>query len=334
MEAQDRLISRLDSQYFPPRGARLVVAVSGGVDSVVLLHILILLAATGWNWDLVVAHFNHQLRKSAKADAKFVAGLAKGLGLKFVLGSADVAKLAKARKLTIEEAGRVARYGWLNQLMKRHRAAVVVTAHTADDQVETVVMNWVRGGLIRALAGMRVREGNIWRPFLPIPKTELLKFAKHYHLQFKEDKSNQKLIYTRNLVRHRILPMLTQINPGVYEVFLRNAASFSAVEDWLDKQMQDIYKRVSLPSRKNEVFFDDKKFRRLDKFPQKELLLLAIRKLKGDSQDIKNIHLDEILKVLSSPRGAVWAQLPGKLFVYRGYGKISFSRYPPKFVSK
>ena len=333
MELKDKLISELDSQYFPPHGATLVVAVSGGVDSMVLLHTLLLLADQ-WDWELIVAHFNHNLRRSADRDAKFVADLAQGFDLKFVSGSADIKQVAVDKKLTIEEAGRKARYRWLQKVAKKYKAEVITAAHTADDQAETVVMNWLRGGLVRAFSGMRVREENIWRPFLKINKIKLIEFAKQYHVQFREDKSNQDVVYTRNLIRHKLLPILTQINPGFSGVLSRNAESWANLEDWLDQQSVNIYKKVSKPSSTGEVVFSEKKFRELNPFWQNELLLSAVQQIKGDRQDWAKAHLDEARAVIASCQKTSWKQLPGKLFLSRGYGKISVSRYRPKFTNK
>jgi len=333
MELKDKLILQLDNRYFPPRGATLIVAVSGGVDSAVLLYVLSLLV-TSQDWKLIVAHFNHQLRRSANQDAKFVGALVKSLGLKFVSDTVNVAKFAKSHKLTIEEAGRSARYAWLQKIAKRYRAGAIVLGHTADDQVETVVMNWLRGGLVRALAGMRIKEGNLWRPFLQIYKTELKQFAKRYRIQFREDKSNRNLIYTRNLIRHRILPILKKVNPGIEGVILRNADNFSNLESWIENQVQETYKKVSGRPKIGTVNFSAKRFKELDRFLQNELFLLAIQKLKGDRQDIKKVHLDEMQAVLHSAQSTAWKQLPAKLFVYRGYGKISVSCHRPKFVNK
>ena len=333
MEIKDKLISELNSRYFPPRGATLVVAVSGGVDSVVLLHVISLLSVS-WDWEIIVAHFNHNLRKLAIRDAKFVKELAASLGLKFVLGSADVKKVAAAKKMTIEEAGRVERYRWLQTIAKKYRAERIVTAHTADDQTETVIMNWLRGGLVRALSGMREKEGNIWRPFLRINKTELIKFVKHYHIQFREDKTNRDVMYTRNLIRHQLLPILDKINPSFRIVLSRNTESWSNLENWLDQQLNDIYKKASLKGKSGEVIFNEDKFKELNPFWQNELLLMAVQQIKGDRQDWSKAHLDEAKAVIDSARKTSWKQLPGKLFLSRGYGKISISCYQPKFIDK
>ncbi|MFA5967267.1 MAG: tRNA lysidine(34) synthetase TilS [Patescibacteria group bacterium] len=334
MEIKDKLVSELNSRYFPSKGATLVVAVSGGVDSVVLLYILLLLSVR-WDWEIIVAHFHHQLRKSADRDAKFVEKLAASLGLKFILGSADVKKIAATNNLTIEEAGRKARYEWLRNIAAKYKAQVIVTGHTADDQVETVVMQWLRGGLVRALAGMQEREeGKIWRPLLHCYKADLQKFAKHYHLQFHEDTSNKNPIYTRNLVRHQILPILKKVNPGLEKVILRNADTWAELETWLDQYAQNLYKKVIFSCRKDEIKFDETKFLGLVGFWQNELFLLAIKDLKGNRQDINKVHLGEMQAIIHSAQAKTWKQLPGKLFLSRGYGKISISCHQPKFANK
>lgn len=333
MELKDKLILQLDKQHFPSPWTTLIVAVSGGVDSVVLLHLLYLLVGQ-YDWEIIVAHFDHQLRAASSQDAKFVEGLAKSLGLKFVFGTANVIKLAKTRKLTIEEAGRWARYTWLQKMARKYRAEVIALAHTADDQAETIMMNWLRGGLARALTGMRSKENNLWRPLLSVPKTELVEFAQKYHLEFQEDSSNKNLAYTRNLIRHQILPILEKVNPGIKEVLGRNADSWAELETCLDHLTQDIYKKVANKSGADTVNFKEASFQRLDKFMQNELLLLAIQQLKGDRQDFKRAHLDEMQTILISPKPRAWKQFPGKLFLSRGYGKISVSYKRPNFTNK
>ena len=142
---------------FPPSKATLIVAVSGGVDSVVLLHLLLPLAAN-FDWELIVAHLDHKLRKESASDLKFVANLAKQLNLEFVSKKVDIKKLAGVKKKTIEEAGRDARYSFFDELSKKYKKCVIATAHTADDQLETIVMNWLRGASLREIGRASCRE--------------------------------------------------------------------------------------------------------------------------------------------------------------------------------
>ncbi|MBU1092083.1 tRNA lysidine(34) synthetase TilS [Patescibacteria group bacterium] len=331
MEIKDKLISELNRRYFPSREATLVVAVSGGVDSVGLLHILLLLA-NQYDWNIIVAHFNHQLRKTSTKDADFVRKLAKGLGLEYVFSKASVATLAKQEKLTIEEAGRKARYNFLNKIAQKNKA-VIVTGHTADDQIETVLMNWLRGGGVRALAGMHSFDSNIWRPLLAITKQQIKDFAKAYRLDYVEDVTNQQIKFKRNLIRHKIIPALRLANPSFEQVVLRNTKVMASVEDFVNQETTKLYKKLS-QSQKDVIWLDAKKLQRLPEFLRNEVILFTIKQLQGHQQDIKKIHLEEAQKIINSAQSGTWKQLPGKLFVSNRCGKIGFSRYRPKFINQ
>ncbi|HAR54875.1 TPA: tRNA lysidine(34) synthetase TilS [Patescibacteria group bacterium] len=331
MELKDKLISELNSQYFPSKGTTLVVAVSGGVDSVVLLHILLLLSAH-WDWEIIVAHFDHQLRKTSQRDAEFVQKLAKNLGLDYVSAKTNVSVLAKRERLTIEEAARKARYDFLQQVARRRRA-LIVTGHTADDQLETVVMNWLRGGGVRALAGMRDLDNNIWRPLLSITKTQIKEFVRQYQLTYREDETNQQTKFKRNLIRHKVMPTLRLVNPSLEQVLLRNAKVMASLADFVGQETARLYKKMA-KSQKDAIWLDLKKLNQLPEFLRNEVILFTIRQLQGHQQDIKKIHLDEVQKIINSAEGKAWKQLPGQLFVSNRYGKIGFSRYRPKFLNR
>ena len=331
MEILDQLISQLDSRYFPKKGANLVVAVSGGVDSVGLLHILVLLADQ-YDWKIIVAHFDHQLRKASSKDADFVKKMSEGLNLKYIFAKINVAVLAKQEKLTIEEAGRKARYNFLNKIAQKNKA-IIVTGHTADDQVETVVMNWLRGGGVRALSGMHSFDNNIWRPLLIITKQQIKDFAKEYHLRYVEDATNKQIVFRRNLIRHKVIPVLQLVNPSFEQTMLRNAGVMAGLENFINQETVKLYKQLS-QNQKDVVWLDGKKLHKLPEFLRDEIILFTIKQLQGHQQDIKKIHLEEMQKVINSTRGGVWKQLPGKLFVSNRYGKIGFSRHRPKFLKQ
>ena len=143
MELVKHIKQKLETDKKFIRGKTLVVGVSGGVDSVTLLNLLVLLSEE-YKLKLIVAHLNHGLRKAANKDAEFVKEVASSFGLEYLTIKVDIAKLAKRQKLTIEESGRVWRYVFLQQLVSvAHKGDLIVIAHTADDQVETVIMNWL-----------------------------------------------------------------------------------------------------------------------------------------------------------------------------------------------
>lgn len=323
------LIKYIKGKSLPIKVNTLLIGVSGGVDSTVLLHILLPLAGH-YDWELVVMHLNHGLRKSADKDEKFVKDLANSLGLKFISKTTDVKKVSQAKKLTIEEAGRMVRYEFFKNIAKKYPSSVIVTAHTADDQVETIIMNWLRGTLVRGLSGMRELDKNIWRPLLDVSKKDLIKFAGQYGIRYREDKSNKKFNYTRNKIRHQLLPVLLKFNPNLNKTLLRNAKLFSNLESFLDETLEQTYFKVKDKKTKDKVSLSRTAFMKLHTFMQDELLLYSIGLIKGDRQDFKQVHSQEIRKVLLNNKKESNKQLPGKLFLIKTYDKITISRNRPK----
>ncbi len=322
MDILEYINQQIMTNKFPSKKTTLIVAVSGGVDSVVLLHLLLPLAVK-FNWELIVAHLDHKLRKESGLDLKFVSSLASQLNLEFISKKVDVKKIAKQQKKTIEEAGRDARYDFFNKLSDKYKKSIIVIAHNADDQLETVVMNWLRGSALRGLTGMKTINKKIWRPLLGLEKKELIDFSKKYKLKFREDKSNKDLYYTRNKIRHILLPKLEQLNKSFKKVVLRNADVLSGLEDFVDKQVKAAVIKIKLKKSKNSVSFQVKLFLKLHKFIQSELLLYIIELIKGDRQDIKRVHLKEIYKVIDSSKPKSYKQLPSKLLLVKAYDTIT-----------
>ena len=324
MDILEHLNKQIVADKFPSCKTTLIVAVSGGVDSVVLLHLLLPLAAN-FDWELIVAHLDHKLRKESDSDLKFVANLSSQLDLEFVSKKVDIKKLANTKKKTIEEAGRDARYDFFDELSNKYKKCIIVTAHTADDQLETIVMNWVRGASLRGLTGMKIKEKKLWRPLLGIKKVDLISFAKKYKLKFREDKSNKNFYYTRNKVRHILLPKLKQLNTGFDKTILRNAGILADLENFIDQQVKSAVIKIKLKNNKNSISFQMKPFLQLHNFIQNEVLLYIIELIKGDRQDIKKIHLDEMYKVINSCKPKSYKQLPSKLLLTKAYDTITIS---------
>jgi tRNA(Ile)-lysidine synthase len=231
-----------------PTGSRrkLIVAVSGGADSVALLHLLL---EAGYR-NLIVAHFNHRLRgKASDGDAAFVEKLAAKLDLPCEIAEGDVRKLASSRKCSLETAAREARYSFLATVAKKHRIRMVVLAHHADDQVETCLFNFLRGSGIAGLSGMKPRSTRtiggigmeLLRPLLPIPKGELLGYLKERKIRFREDATNAVADASRNKLRLKVLPLIEELlGPSFKGSIVRNASLLADEEDLLSSLTQPI----------------------------------------------------------------------------------------------
>jgi tRNA(Ile)-lysidine synthase len=210
------------------RGETVVVAVSGGLDSMVLLHLLNRLARAA-SWRLVVAHFNHQLRgRASDADEAFVRRAAKQLGLPCVTDRADVRRAARARKFSVEMAARELRHAFFAQTARRNDARTVALAHHADDQVETFFLRLLRGAGGEGLAGMKPAapspadvEVRLVRPLLEFSRAMLAAYARRHRLRFREDASNACRDIPRNRVRHELIPRLRRFQPALDTTILR-----------------------------------------------------------------------------------------------------------------
>jgi tRNA(Ile)-lysidine synthase len=231
-------------QNFPP-DARYLIGVSGGRDSVALLHWLISL---GYK-KLVVCHLNHQLRgRSSDADAQFMEKLTEKYGVGLELGAANVRALAKKKKISIETAAREARYSFFAKAAKRHHCHTIFLAHHADDLVETFLLNLIRGAGLTGLAGMRDVSSRcidgidltIVRPLLSVWRRDIDKYVRECHLRFREDATNKNLATTRNRIRNRIIPYLEKIlGRNIRQNIWRTAMIAAEEEKWINEELSD-----------------------------------------------------------------------------------------------
>ncbi|HET6780847.1 MAG TPA: tRNA lysidine(34) synthetase TilS, partial [bacterium] len=204
-------------------GDTVIVAVSGGADSTALLHLLASLRDQ-WNLTLVVAHLDHRLRVDSADDARFVLRMAAELGVAPVTDVADVRGLARRRKRSIEEAGREARYEFLERVAREHGARRIATAHTQDDQIETVLMRILRGDPWDAQGGIPIvrplNAAQVIRPLLMGAREEVRRYLAGRSIEWREDPSNRDVRFDRNWIRLRVLPDLERLTPGVRELLL------------------------------------------------------------------------------------------------------------------
>ena len=207
-------------------GAPVIVGLSGGADSVALLHIL-----TRLGYPCVAAHCNFHLRNDeSDADADFAQQTAEALGLPFRRIDFDTADYAHQNGVSTEMAARTLRYEWFDTLRRELGAEAIAVAHHRDDNVETVLLNLIRGTGLSGLCGMRPRNGHIVRPLLSVDRHQIVRWLADRHIPFRTDSSNASDVYRRNFVRLRLLPLMEQLNPSVRDAILRMAGHLTDVE--------------------------------------------------------------------------------------------------------
>lgn len=205
-----------------PRNSIIVMAFSGGPDSVFLLHKLLEIRKTH-PFNIILAHFNHKLRgKDSDEDEKFSKETAKKFKIPFESASSDIKEVAKRNSLNLEEAARKKRYEFLEKVRKKYKADLILTAHHLDDNIETFFINFLRGAGIKGFKSMQIRNKNLLRPLLYITKEEILKFLKQKKVSYRIDSTNKDTKFTRNNIRLNIIPALLKIQPELHSVFLRN----------------------------------------------------------------------------------------------------------------
>ena len=240
MSLADRVAASVERQALIPREGRVVAAVSGGGDSVALLHLLAELAERSLLTLAGVAHVNHRLRRPASdEDERFCRDLARRFGLPCLVESVAVADVARARRVSVERAGHHVRHAFFARAAAELGAGRVALGHTIDDQAETVLLRLIRGAGAAGLSGMRPRVGVLVRPLLEVGRAELRRYLADGKIPFREDASNADLRVPRNRVRHELLPQLRTYSPRVVEALARQADIARADEAWLSRRANE-----------------------------------------------------------------------------------------------
>ncbi|MFH1062416.1 MAG: tRNA lysidine(34) synthetase TilS [Candidatus Omnitrophota bacterium] len=291
-----KIKSAIERNKLLDRGEPVLVCVSGGPDSVFLLYVLAKINHE-YKLKISVAHLNHCLRGSeSDADEAFVAKLALSLGLPFFRARVEVSKLAKSKKMSIEQAARFARYNFFTNLCKAQKIKKIVLAHTKDDQVETILMRMLRGTGIKGLGGMKLltefEDILLVRPLLNIEKRQMLAYLKKNKIKSHMDLSNLEKNYFRNKVRLDIIPLLEKISPALKDNIARIGENARQTESFLQAKLKTVYPRIVSVKKPGEFCLDRAKFLKLMPIIRSGLIRKVIFALNGDINGIDYKHIN------------------------------------------
>ena len=240
------------------KDTKLLIAISGGVDSVVLFHLLHKL-----NYDVSLAHCNFKLRgKESDLDEEFIKNLNQISANQIFTIIFDTEKYAKEHKLSTQIAARELRYNWFQKLITEHKFEYVLTAHHADDNLETFLIHLTRGSGLDGFTGIPKVNGNIVRPLLAFSRKEILNYAKDNDIEWREDASNASNKYIRNKIRHQVLPVLKEINPSILDSFATTLENLQESKQIIEDRIENIASEV-LEKEANFIKIDIEKIKEL-----------------------------------------------------------------------
>ena len=309
-------------------GSQLVLAVSGGPDSVCLLYLLSTLKDQ-LGLTLHAAHLDHCLRgEESRGDAEYVSTLAGKLGLPVTIGQADVKAYQRDKKLTLEEAAREVRYNFLAEVAQSVGTDFIVTGHTQNDNVETVLLHIIRGSGTRGLVGLKPltpmtlggRDVMVVRPMLDITRGETVDYCRVQNLAPRLDSSNLELSPLRNKIRLELLPLLGRYNANIPEALLRLSASTAGELDYLDAQVAELWKRVARQEG-DLITLDKQGLRDVHPALLRQLLRYCFEQLPSGLRDIESGHIEDMLSLMDKAAGRR-IDLPYGLVFVAGYDRF------------
>ena len=296
-----------------------VVGVSGGPDSVALLHVLLLIAPR-FSLKLGVAHLNHCLRgKDSDKDAQFVEVLAKKHDLPCFIHKKDVQEYRIKNRLSIEEAARRIRYTFFNNVANTMQYSKIAVGHHSDDNAELILMNLFRGSGTQGLSGIPpVRDHKIIRPLIMSNRSELIDFLSQNKLEYISDASNTDTKYFRNRVRHDLIPLLkTAFNPKISETLNRLSSIIRSEEEWIDDVVHPFYENAVLDIQENTIILSVSMLNQYHPALQRRILRMTIEKIKGDLRRIRFIHISSAIDLLEKMSFYGEVDLPNRIRIQR-----------------
>ena len=304
---KEKVLETIKKYNLIESGDTVIIGVSGGPDSICLLHVLNSIK-DDLNFKIYVAHVNHMIRKEAEEEAEYVQDFCKSLGVECFIKKINVLEIARQEKKGTEETGRAIRYKFFDEIAENIAKGVpfkIATAHNNNDKAETIIMNTIRGSGLSGLKGMEPIRGNKYiRPLIDTSRTEIEEYCEENKLKPKHDKSNDDNNYTRNRIRNIIIPYIEkEFNPNIIKTLDRLAALATEEDEYLNKITKQIYEELLILKRSNQIILDLKKFNAIELVIKRRVILYTINELLGTSIGIEKINIDDIIKLCKNNIG-------------------------------
>lgn len=314
----EKVLSTINKYNLIQKGDKIVLGLSGGPDSVCLLHILNRLKKD-LDIEVYAAHLNHQIRGiEAQKDALYISKLCEEMGITFFLKSINVPEYCDQNGLSIEEGARKLRYEMFHEIRQKTRSNKIAVGHNLNDQAETVLMRIMRGTGLQGLKGIDcIRDNIIIRPLLEIERCDIEKYCEDYNLNPRIDKTNLESIYTRNKIRLELIPyMKDNFNNNIIESIVRMSSSLRSDSDYIEKEAEDKFKDISnLSSDTAEIYLEE--YISLHDAIKVRVLRNGIKHVLGDTNFVDQKHIDDIRELEGENKVNKRITLPRGVFAYR-----------------
>lgn len=318
----EKVLKTIQQYKLIENGDKLVLAVSGGPDSIAMLDILNKLRKNsnteeikqhhnGRNkkinkidFEICVAHINHMIREEAESDKQYVEKYCQKNGIEFYSKSIDVQKIANNKKIGTEEAGRIVRYDFFDEVLEKTNSNKIAIAHNKNDRAETIIMNTLRGSGISGLKGIEPKRGKYIRPIIECERQEIEQYCEENKLNPRIDRTNFENIYTRNKIRNIVIPYVKkEFNPNIINTLERLSQLVCEEEEYIEIQVRKAYKDILEKEENEEIILNLKRFNSQEKVIKSRLVLYTITRLLGTSKGIEKIHIEDIIKLCENNIG-------------------------------
>ena len=301
---KNKVIDTIKKYNLIQNGDKIVLGVSGGPDSISMLHILDDIK-NDYKFEIYVAHINHMIREEAEDDEKYVQNYCEKNNIQYFVKRIDVQQIANTKKIGTEEAGRKIRYEFFEEVMQKVKANKIAIAHNKNDKIETIIMNLLRGSGISGLKGIEPIRGNKYiRPLIECERQEIEQYCEQNKLNPRIDKTNFENDYTRNKIRNIVIPYIKdEFNPNIIQTMDRLSQVATDESNYIELQTNKIYQKLLIEKTDNQITLKLKEFNEQEKVIKNRIILLATKQLMGSTQGIEKIHIEDIIKLCSNNIG-------------------------------